>query len=67
MINGDSYLSQEYYPNMNIIEQLEFDLNYFETTVQHFSYYITGTPTEYFGRFCLSVHWRQPKVLTGCY
>ena len=28
---------------LNVIERLEFELAYFEATVQHFSYYATGT------------------------
>ena len=31
---------------MNVIVQLEFELSYFEATVQHFSYYTMGTSSK---------------------
>ena len=31
-------------PKVNVIAQLEFELVYFETAVQHFNLYTKGTP-----------------------
>ena len=33
-------------PKVNLIARLEFELVYFEATVQHFSHFCTGTPTQ---------------------
>ena len=30
-------------PKVNVIAQLEFELGYYDSTVQHFSYYTTRT------------------------
>ena len=38
-----------YHSKVNVIPQLEHELTYFETTVQHFFHYITRTLLEVLG------------------